>query len=130
MSSFNKATKDADLLLVEVCGRGDVSPGAGGGGQAGRVVHDGVPPGPHPRPRHLATHVVIGARVPALLVLVTWVNIKALLLVLEDNKQCKSFCELLRFRLPFLKTKACGTSSKLGEGRRRKDGWMGRHVNF
>ena len=80
----------SDLLLVEVCGRGDVCPGAGGGGEAGRVVHDGVAPGPHPRPRHLATHVVISARVPALLVLVTWVNIKALLLVLEDNKPLKS----------------------------------------
>ena len=57
-----------DLLLVEVGRRGDVSAGAGGGGQAGRVVHHGVPRGS----RHLARgHVVIGGRVPALLVLMT-----------------------------------------------------------
>lgn len=60
----------SDLLLVEVGGRGDVSAGAGGGGQAGGVVHDGVP-GHAPRPRHVGRHVVIRGRVPALLVLVT-----------------------------------------------------------
>ena len=60
----------SDLLLVEVGGRGDVSAGAGGGGEAGGVVHHGVP-GHAPRPRHVGRHVVVGGRVPALLVLVT-----------------------------------------------------------
>ena len=59
----------SDLLLVEVGGRGDVSAGAGGGGEAGGVVHHGVP-GHAPRPRHVGRHVVVGGRVPALLVLV------------------------------------------------------------
>ena len=45
------------LLLVEVGGRGNVCAGAGGGGEAGGVVHDGV------------GHVVVASRVPALLVL-------------------------------------------------------------
>ena len=60
----------SDLLLVEVGGCGDVCAGAGGGGQAGGVVHHGVPGHP-PRPRHVGRHVVIRGRVPALLVLVT-----------------------------------------------------------
>ena len=60
----------SDLLLVEVGGRGDVSAGAGGGGEAGGVVHHGVP-GHAPRPRHVGRHVVVRGRVPALLVLVT-----------------------------------------------------------
>ena len=60
----------SDLLLVEVGGRGDVSAGAGGGGEAGGVVHHGGP-GHAPRPRHVGRHVVVGGRVPALLVLVT-----------------------------------------------------------
>ena len=45
------------LLLVEVSRSSDVGAWAGGGGQAGRVVHDGV------------GHVVVPSRVPALLVL-------------------------------------------------------------
>ena len=45
------------LLLVEVSCSSDVGAGTGGGGQAGRVVHDGV------------GHVVVPSRVPALLVL-------------------------------------------------------------
>ena len=61
----------SDLLLVEVGGRGDVSAGAGGGGEAGGVVHHGGP-GHAPRPRHVGRHVVVGGRVPALLILVTW----------------------------------------------------------
>ena len=46
------------LLLVEVRGGGDVGAGAGGGGEAGGVVHDGV-----------RAQVVVGCRVPALLLL-------------------------------------------------------------
>ena len=46
-----------DLLLVEMSSSRDVGAGAGGGGEAGRVVHDGV------------RHVVVPRRVPALLLL-------------------------------------------------------------
>ena len=46
-----------DLLLVEMSSSRDVGAGAGGGGEAGRVVHDGV------------RHVVVPSRVPALLLL-------------------------------------------------------------
>ena len=45
------------LLLVEMSCSSDVGAGTGGGGEAGRVVHDGV------------GHVVVASRVPALLVL-------------------------------------------------------------
>ena len=46
-----------DLLLVEMSSSCDVGARAGGGGEAGRVVHHGV------------RHVVVPGRVPALLLL-------------------------------------------------------------
>ena len=47
-----------DLLLVEVSSSSNVGAGGGGGGQTGGVVHDGV-----------GAEVVVGGRVPALLLL-------------------------------------------------------------
>ena len=49
---------DSHLLLVEVSSSSNVGAGGGGGGQAGGVVHDGV-----------GAEVVVGGRVPALLLL-------------------------------------------------------------
>ena len=66
------------LLLVEVGGRGNVCAGAGGGGEAGCVVHHGVPRHAHsaPTPRKIGGHVVVGGRISTLLVLMTWENNK------------------------------------------------------